>query len=88
MEPKLTGELSRLRDVVIHRPGPELDRMVPENLEATISDNSGHIRDNPNYLLFDDLVLLSKLQKEHDQINKVLRACCGDDHAHQVRAWR
>ena len=85
MKPKLTGELNRLRDVVIHRPGPELDRMVPENLEATISDNSGQIRDNPNYLLFDDLVLLSKLQKEHDQINKVLRACCGDDHAHQVR---
>ena len=34
MDPLITGELERLRDVVIHRPGPELDRMVPDNLEA------------------------------------------------------
>jgi len=85
MDPLITGELERLRDVVIHRPGPELDRMVPDNLEATIADSSGRISANPNYLLFDDLVLLSKLRKEHNQINEVLRACCGFDKTHQLR---
>ena len=62
---------------MVHKPGPELDRMLPENLEAHRQDTSGVWIENPDYLLFDDLVQLSRLRTEHAVIQEVLRATCG-----------
>ena len=40
--------------------------------------------ENPDYLLFDDLVYLPRLRKEHAQMVDVLRATCGHQHVHRV----
>ena len=41
MQPSVTSEIGRLRQVIIHRPGREILRLTPSNME---------------YLLFDDML--------------------------------
>ncbi len=83
--PNVSSELGRLREIAIHTPGPELDLMTPDNIEAWHTQPDGTVAPNPDYLLFDDLVLLRRLRAEHDQIAAVLRATCGEPQTHQIR---
>lgn len=59
MPPAIGSEVGRLREVVLHRPGLELQRLTPANKEA---------------LLFDELVWVAKAQEEHDAFAELLRA--------------
>ena len=54
-----TSEIGRLRKVLLHRPGRELENLVPEYLER---------------LLFDDIPYLKEAQREHDAFAECLRA--------------
>ena len=54
-----TSEIGRLRKVMLHRPGQELENLVPEYLER---------------LLFDDIPYLKEAQREHDAFAECLRA--------------
>ena len=54
-----TSEIGRLRRVMLHRPGAELENLMPEYLER---------------LLFDDIPYLKEAQKEHDAFADCLRA--------------
>src|SRR4051794_3280749 len=59
--PLATGvhsEVGRLREVMVHRPGTELDRLTPANASG---------------LLFDDVMWASKARTEHDAFGEVLR---------------
>ncbi|HJU83731.1 MAG TPA: arginine deiminase family protein [Holophagaceae bacterium] len=51
------SEIQRLRQVVVHRPGPEVDLMVPGMMEK---------------LLFDDILYGELARAEHDQFRQVL----------------
>ena len=53
-----TSEIGRLRRVMLHRPGKELENLVPEYLER---------------LLFDDIPYLKEAQREHDAFADCLR---------------
>ena len=53
-----TSEIGRLRKVMLHRPGRELENLMPEYLER---------------LLFDDIPYLKVAQAEHDAFAKCLR---------------
>lgn len=53
------SEVGRLRSVLVHRPGVELERLTP----ATMDD-----------LLFDDLPWLARAQDEHDEFAETLRS--------------
>lgn len=76
MTVSVTSEIGRLEAVVIGPPGDEFNRMVPANLVSHLDDagGGGGRRPNPDYLMFDDLVLLEQLQSEHHQLEKVLAA--------------
>ena len=52
-----TSEIGRLRTVMLHRPGRELENLMPEYLER---------------LLFDDIPYLKVAQEEHDAFAKCL----------------
>ncbi|NUR86052.1 MAG: arginine deiminase [Nonomuraea sp.] len=52
------SEIGRLREVVVHRPGLELDRLTPGNAAA---------------LLFDDVLWADRARREHDAFTDVLR---------------
>ena len=53
------SEIGKLRQVMLHRPGPELENLVPGELER---------------LLFDDIPYLKTARQEHDQFAGVLRS--------------
>ncbi|MEA2057250.1 MAG: arginine deiminase family protein, partial [Actinomycetota bacterium] len=57
--PFVASEIAPLRTVMVHRPGPEIARITPENKEA---------------LLFDDLLWLERAQEEHDRFTAMLRS--------------
>ena len=54
-----TSEIGRLKRVLLHRPGGELENLMPEYLER---------------LLFDDIPYLKEAQKEHDAFAGCLRS--------------
>ncbi len=54
----LDSEVGALREVIVHRPGTELDRLTPANASE---------------LLFDDVLWASKAREEHDAFADVLR---------------
>lgn len=51
-------EVSPLRRVIVHRPGPELDRLTPDNHDT---------------LLFDEVLWLERARAEHDAFTALLR---------------
>ena len=53
-----TSEIGRLKKVLLHRPGQELENLMPEYLER---------------LLFDDIPYLKEAQREHDAFADCLR---------------
>ena len=53
-----TSEIGRLKRVLLHRPGGELENLMPDYLER---------------LLFDDIPYLQEAQKEHDAFADCLR---------------
>ena len=54
-----TSEIGRLKKVMLHRPGMELENLMPEYLEQ---------------LLFDDIPYLQEAQREHDAFADCLRS--------------
>ena len=54
----VTSEIGKLKKVMLHRPGAEMEHLVPEELER---------------LLFDDIPYLKTAQKEHDIFAGLLR---------------
>ncbi len=54
----VTNEIGRLKKVLLHRPGKELENLTPDLLER---------------LLFDDIPFLKRAVEEHDYFAKVLR---------------
>lgn len=55
---KVTSEIGKLKTVLVHRPGKELENLTPDLLEK---------------LLFDDIPYLKVAQEEHDFFVKTLR---------------
>lgn len=53
----VTSEIGKLRSVLVHLPGPEIDRMVPSMMEE---------------LLFDDILYGSRAREEHRRFQQVL----------------
>ncbi|MGX7108200.1 arginine deiminase [Facklamia miroungae] len=55
----VNSEIGRLKKVMLHRPGKELENLMPDYLER---------------LLFDDIPYLEAAQKEHDDFAKLLES--------------
>lgn len=53
------SEIGKLKTVLVHRPGKELENLMPDYLER---------------LLFDDIPYLEQAQKEHDQFAELLKS--------------
>ena len=54
----VTSEIGKLKKVMLHKPGVELEHLVPEELER---------------LLFDDIPYLKTARSEHDFFARLLR---------------
>ena len=60
----VSSEIGQLKRVIIHRPDEGIDRITPKKAEE---------------LLFDDIVFLEHMQREHDVFTAVLRKFLGDE---------
>ena len=58
MTMSVRSEVGQLRQVIVHRPGLELSRLTPSNIDD---------------LLFDDVMWASKAREEHDAFADVRR---------------
>lgn len=83
--PAIRSETGRLQSCILCAPGRELDAMVPRHIQAlrqrpaAPGETPGEEwQANPDYLLFDDLVLLPQLASEHAQLQAVIAAATGD----------
>ena len=54
---RVTSEIGKLKSVLVHLPGPEIDRMVPSMMEE---------------LLFDDILYGNRAREEHRRFQQVL----------------
>ncbi len=54
----VTSEIGKLKSVLLHRPGKELERLTPQYLEE---------------LLFDDIPWLSRMREEHNAFAKLMK---------------
>jgi arginine deiminase len=59
LRPIVASEIGTLREVILHRPGLELRRLTPANMDM---------------FLFDELVWVAKAQEEHDGFADLLRS--------------
>ncbi len=55
---KVTSEVGRLRTVLVHEPGPEVDQMVPAMMEE---------------LLFDDILFGDRVREEHRRFRRLMQ---------------
>lgn len=55
---RVNSETGRLREAIVHSPGPELDRLTPDNVDS---------------LLFDDVMWAERAREEHAAFTAVLR---------------
>ena len=55
----ITSEVGKLNDVLLHRPGRELESLTPQYLD---------------FMLFEDIPYLAQMQAEHDQFARLLEA--------------
>ena len=61
MQVNLNSETGRLRAVVLHRPGPEIEKMTPATIHKA---------------LYSDLLGMESAQKEYRQLEAVLGQVC------------
>ena len=71
------SEIGRLQACVLSAPGPEHDAMLPAHIAPLRLGPYGW-QANPEYLLFDDLVLLPQLQAEHAVLRGLVAAFAGE----------
>ena len=62
MNLKLHSEFGRLKAVITHRPGKEIERLTPANTSE---------------LLFEDVPYLEGMQQEHDEFTNLIRMASG-----------
>ncbi len=82
--PEITSEIGRLTACVLCAPGPEHDAMAPDHISPLRLGPYGW-ESNPDYLLFDDLVLLPQLQAEHAALRRLVAAFTGDRNCLDLR---
>ncbi len=71
--PRVESETGRLEMVVVEPPGLNHLAMEPSDLEHYFI-RDGELKENPGYLLFEDLLFVRLARREHDQFTSVLSA--------------
>ena len=81
MNNKIYSEVNPLRFVITHKPGIEHGYITPDNTIEKIQIN-GKLIDNPDFLLFDDIIQLKNAQKEHKEFHTILH-CFTDGNTYE-----
>ena len=71
------SEIDFIRQVLIHSPGTEQNFTLPKNTREWVEDENGKLIQNPDYLLFDDIISPRRMSDEHSELEQVLLAFTG-----------
>jgi len=71
MSNQIFSEVNPVKFIIVHKPGKEHTFITPKNISEKIEIN-GKSNDNPDFLLFDDIIQIKKAQNEHNQFVKIL----------------
>ena len=77
------SEIDSIRQVVIHSPGIEHNFTLPKNTREWVADEHGKLIQNPDYLLFDDIISPGRMSNEHSELEQVLIAFTGSEKTYQ-----
>ena len=77
------SEIDFIRQVVIHSPGTEHNFTLPKNTREWVGDENGKLIQNPDYLLFDDIISPGRMSDEHSELEQVLLAFTGSGKTYQ-----
>ena len=77
------SEIDFIRHVVIHSPGMEHNFTLPKNTREWVGDENGKLIQNPDYLLFDDIISPGRMSDEHSELEQVLVAFTGSGETYQ-----
>ena len=77
------SEIDSIRQVVIHSPGIEHNFTLPKNTREWVADEYGKLIQNPDYLLFDDIISPGRMSNEHSELEQVLIAFTGSEKTYQ-----
>ena len=77
------SEIDFIRQVVIHSPGIEHNFTLPKNTQEWVADEHGKLIQNPDYLLFDDIISPGRMSNEHSELEQVLLAFTGSGKTYQ-----
>ena len=81
----ILSEINLLKKIIIHSPGIEHQFTLPENTFEWTKDKNGKMINNPDYLLFDDLISPSQMKQEHSQLVNILKSFTGKHNTIQIR---
>ena len=74
---EIYSEINPLKSVILHQPGEEHFFINPKNLNEWLPGKNKLV-DNPNYLLFDDLINPQKAKKEHNVLSQIIKKFTGE----------
>ena len=77
------SEIDFIRQIVIHSPGSEHNFTLPKNTQEWVGDKNGKLIQNPDYLLFDDIISPGRMSDEHSELEQVIAAFTGDGNTYQ-----
>jgi len=73
MKPFIKSEIETISSVIVEKPGVNHDKMHPDHIKEYLENG----KQNPKYLLFDDLIDTNLAIKEHNEFTNVIKQISG-----------
>ena len=71
MKPQIFSEIGPLEKVFVYSPGEEHNLVLPSDIQPFLNQNS-QIKENKNFLLFDDIIDLKLAKKQHEIFRDII----------------
>ncbi len=71
MKPKIFSEIGPLEKVFVYSPGEEHNLVLPSDIQPFLYQNN-QIKENENFLLFDDIIDLKLAKKQHEIFRDII----------------
>ena len=71
MKPQIFSEIGPLEKVFVYSPGEEHDLVLPSDIQPFLNKDN-QIKENKNFLLFDDIIDLKLAKKQHETFRDII----------------
>ena len=71
MKPQIFSEIGPLEKVFVYSPGEEHNLVLPSDVQPFLYQDN-QIKENKNFLLFDDIIDLKLAKKQHETFRDII----------------